>query len=376
VNAYDAIVIGAGPAGAATALLFARRGMRVAVVEKTSFPRRKVCGEFISAPTWALLRDLGIASALEAEAGPAVDRVGLFARDAVLDAPMPINGVRDELTSGRAIAREVLDTTLLEMAAAEGAEVMQPRAVEAVEAVDGGFEVRVREEAHALHARIVVAAHGSWERGNLPSQVLRARARASDLLGFKANFSNAKLAAGVMPLVLFPGGYGGMVHGAHGLTGFSCCIRRDALARCRRDHRGLAAGEAVITHVMESCRGVREALDGAHREGAWLSAGPIQPGTRSVATPGYFVVGNAAGEAHPLIAEGISMAIQSARLLDERLAGGYAHAWRSEFATRVRASSVFAALTLSPFTDAASVALMRRVPSILTWGARLGGKAA
>ncbi|HTJ02570.1 MAG TPA: FAD-dependent oxidoreductase, partial [Methylovirgula sp.] len=46
---YDAIVIGAGPAGATSALALARRGWSVALIEKTLFPRRKVCGEFISA---------------------------------------------------------------------------------------------------------------------------------------------------------------------------------------------------------------------------------------------------------------------------------------------------------------------------------------
>ncbi len=52
MNAYDALVIGGGPAGAVSALLLARAGWNVAVVEKERFPRGKVCGEFISAATW------------------------------------------------------------------------------------------------------------------------------------------------------------------------------------------------------------------------------------------------------------------------------------------------------------------------------------
>jgi 2-polyprenyl-6-methoxyphenol hydroxylase-like FAD-dependent oxidoreductase len=105
---------------------------------------------------------------------------------------------------------------------------------------------------------------------------------------------------------------------------------------------------------------------------------------------GIFAVGNAAGEAHPLVAEGISMAIQSAWLLCERLGApgrdwndneidaagrGYARDWRRQFAGRVHAAALFAALTTSPWTSGASAATMRRIPALLPWGARWSGKA-
>ncbi len=57
---YDAIVIGAGPAGSTAAIELARQGRSVAIVEKASFPRRKVCGEFLSATTVPILHHLGI----------------------------------------------------------------------------------------------------------------------------------------------------------------------------------------------------------------------------------------------------------------------------------------------------------------------------
>ena len=68
---YDALVIGGGPAGGTSALLLARAGWSVAVVEKAEFPRRKVCGEFISATTLPLLDELGLADAFLKSAGPA-----------------------------------------------------------------------------------------------------------------------------------------------------------------------------------------------------------------------------------------------------------------------------------------------------------------
>ena len=75
MNSYDALVIGAGPAGSTAAIILSRAGWSVAVVEKTPFPRRKVCGEFISATSWPLLRELGASDALLAHAGPEIRRV-------------------------------------------------------------------------------------------------------------------------------------------------------------------------------------------------------------------------------------------------------------------------------------------------------------
>jgi flavin-dependent dehydrogenase len=151
------------------------------------------------------------------------------------------------------------------------------------------------------------------------------------------------------------------------------------------------AGAAVLTHVKKSCRGVREALTGAKLDGAILSAGPIRPGIRQAYHNGIFCVGNAAGEAHPIVAEGISMAMQGAWLLSEILLAGkqktfsahelevlgrdYRVAWKTNFAPRIRAAACFAHLAMRPATANLILPLMKLFPQMLTLGARWSGKA-
>lgn len=191
-----------------------------------------------------------------------------------------------------------------------------------------------------------------------------------------------------MPLLAFPGGYGGIVWADNGRLSLSCCIRRDALAVLRQRQSGSAA-DAIKTHLISSCRGVRQVLDGAHLDGPWLATGAIRPGVRPRYADDLFWVGNLAGEAHPVIAEGISMAIQSGFLLARELrvvdledaaarrAAGrrYSVAWTRQFTARIHAARVMASLAVRSRQLEPLTALIETIPSLLTAGAWLSGKA-
>ncbi|GBG13342.1 FAD-dependent oxidoreductase [Novimethylophilus kurashikiensis] len=383
---YEALIIGGGPAGAPTAMLLARAGRRVAVLEQSTFPRRKVCGEFISAPSLALLDALGLGQAFSTMAGPEVREVGLFVGRDKIVVPMP---VADGSPYGRALSRDKLDTWLLDQASQAGATIYQPYKALALEALHSGWRCtaqhRATNETLTIEAPVVIAAHGSWESGRLPTQTATSHTP-HDLLGFKAHFRNSRLPPGLMPLLVFPGGYGGMVESDGGRVSLSCCIRRDRLAAIRQP--GMSAGEAVLRHIASHCLGVAEVVEGAVLEDDWLAAGPIQPGLRRAPHPGIFLVGNAAGEAHPIIADGLSIALQSAWLLSQRLlaqpswdnpplqavAKSYEAAYRKQFGPRIHASQVFAQLAIRPWATTMLLPMFRAVPQLLGLGARLAGK--
>jgi flavin-dependent dehydrogenase len=363
----DALIVGAGPAGSAAARLLAQAGWNVVLAEKTEFPRRKVCGEFMSATTMPVLQSCGVAAAFLASAGPPVTRVGIYANDAKLAG-------EDRKVWGRALGREHLDTLLRDAAVAADARLLQPAELTQLHQTSYGYCCTVQDE--EIHTRIVIAACGSWRSKGVFALAANV-ARPSDLFAFKAHFRGSALPQGLMPLLAFAGGYGGMVHSDDGRTSLSCCIRRDAMAAARRRHGGKAA-EAVLAHILATTRGVAEALGGATLDGDFLSTGPIHPGIRPRRQGNIFFTGNIAGEAHPVIAEGISMAIQSSGLLAKLLIAGreenYAGAWYKRFAPRIHAASLFAHLAMNDATRAVSLAGVRGFPSLLDWGARLSGK--
>src|SRR5450631_2308869 len=65
-SSFDVIVVGAGPAGSATASLFAQQGRRVLLLDAARFPRAKPCAEYVSPGGVAILERLGALERIEA----------------------------------------------------------------------------------------------------------------------------------------------------------------------------------------------------------------------------------------------------------------------------------------------------------------------
>jgi 2-polyprenyl-6-methoxyphenol hydroxylase-like FAD-dependent oxidoreductase len=391
---FDAAIIGAGPAGCAAATLLARAGWSVALVEKQTFPRRKVCGECIAASNLPLLDSLGVGAAFAACAGPELRQVALMRGDACVVADLP-QSAGTAYRYGRALGRETFDSVLLEQAEATGVCVFQPWQVSAIDTADAvttcTLQAPETRTTMTLHSRVLIAANGSWEA--LPSErAAYVNRRASDLLAFKANFDGANLSAGLLPVLSFAGGYGGMVVADDGLTTVACCVRRDRLQAARRAAPGQTAGDVVEGLLKRECAGVRDALHTAARIGPWIAAGPLRTGIRLCNDETLLRIGNAAGEAHPIIGEGISMALQSAFLLcacllregsdsapDDRrrpraVVRAYNAAWRRAFVPRLVVAAAFAHAAMGRSSSAALLALARLWPGLLTSGARWGGK--
>ena len=133
---FDAIVVGSRCAGAPTAMLLARRGRRVLLVDRSTFPSDTLSGHAIQPAGVARLAKWGLLDRLVATGVPAIERMRFDVGPVCLEGtPPPIDGNSTMYVPRRTI----LDTLLVEAAAEAGAEVREAFTVKGL--VFGGDRV-------------------------------------------------------------------------------------------------------------------------------------------------------------------------------------------------------------------------------------------
>lgn len=325
---YDALVIGAGPAGSVASLVLARGGARVGLVDKARFPRDKACGDLIGPRGLQTLTDLGIGVT-----GPTVgdmEVVGPSGRGVVLRASP------GRTYPGHAVVarRARFDADLYDAAVAAGAVPHNGRAGAPHFGDDGGlsgFDIDSgKGQPMRLTADVIIGADGATSRVGVAAglvneaQVLwafavRAYADAQPPLP-RIHFWEPS------PMAGYPG-YGWVFPGEEGQAnvGLGVGTRGDRRpgARASRDLPAFLASAGLDPSTV------------GRTMGGWLKMGMVGTNPASGRT---LLVGDAAGLVNSLQGEGIAEAMGSARAAAEAVlaagAGGAARIYRADLARR------------------------------------------
>lgn len=125
-ESVDALVVGAGPAGATSAAFLARAGYRVAVIDRASFPRDKACSEYLSPEAVRVLDRMGVVAPLEnAGARPLQGTIVFGPRGARLHGRFGEARPAPFRPTGLSVSRRLLDHAVVRAARAAGAVVLE-----------------------------------------------------------------------------------------------------------------------------------------------------------------------------------------------------------------------------------------------------------
>ncbi len=153
---YDAIIVGARCAGSPTAMLLARKGYRVLMVDRAGFPSDTISGHFIHQPGVACLQRWGLRDAIEASGCPPISTVIFDVGPFALEGRPP---AADGVTESFCCRRTVLDKVLVDAAVAAGAELREHVSVHDLVWEDGRV-TGIRTDNGVEKARIVIGADG------------------------------------------------------------------------------------------------------------------------------------------------------------------------------------------------------------------------
>jgi flavin-dependent dehydrogenase len=162
----DVVVVGAGPAGTATAILLAEHGLDVVVLDRGSLPRPKICGEYLSPEAGRVLDRLGVLKAVDVAGAAAIHGMRITAPDGtvITGRYRDVGAWRPYRQHAMGVARETLDGALIERVRALPLDLrQQTRVVDLL--IDGDLVTGVRfadrdARVHDLRARLVVGADG------------------------------------------------------------------------------------------------------------------------------------------------------------------------------------------------------------------------
>ena len=368
---WDVVVAGAGPAGAIAALVLARAGARVLVLERARFPRPKLCGDTINPGAVALLGELDVESVLDG----ALPIRGMLITG---EPRIAVRGRYPDGVAGRALPRVVLDERLAHAAAAAGAGLEEGTLVRSP-IVDERGHVRgvdVQRPGYGpqpVRATVVIAAdghHSRLARGLGLSRTPRSPRRWAlgatfDGVGDVGEVGEMHVRGGrYLGVAPMPGGLAnvcGVCEGGRAWRApdaLAAAVRRDALLAGRFAH--------------------------ARMVGRSMMLGPLAVDAVAAGAPGLLLAGDAAGFIDPMTGDGLRFAFEGGRLAACEALRVLEHGWadahlrladarRRAFGHKWRFNRALRTLVGAPASVYGAALASRLAPGLLRSAVRYAG---
>jgi len=361
---WDAVIVGAGPAGSVTALLLARAGASVLLLDRARFPRDKPCSEYLSPATTTILERLGDGVLPEVERAAHAKLYGMK-----VVAPSGVAMVGRFRSGPRpysfALPRTVFDTVLVNAAARAGADVRQGVTVEDLTwdrgSVAGVVARTGNGQRGTCNGRVVIGADG------LHSVIARRlgliRTSPPRRVAFSAHVGDVAGVDAIGELHVRRNGYVGLGPIGGGMTTVALVVPVAAVRARERDFRGEFFAE------LDRFPGLAGRFDPRRVERGVLATGPFAQWSRMAAVPGALLVGDAADFFDPFTGQGIHAALRGAELAAECLISksglrSYARARRREFAGKWLLERLIAVGVGSPALTNRVVGRLARRPEL------------
>lgn len=301
---YDVVIVGAGPAGLATAACLGRHGLKIAILDRRSLPIDKPCGEGVMPPGVAILRKLGAAPFLDESAFHpfhGIQYLSPTGRVAHADfAEGPGLGIR------RTNLSQALTKLLGEVASVE---IHEDTRVQGIERNQGG--ITIQTERGDFDARLLIGADGLHSRirkwAGLEGKAARHRR-----LGVRQHFE-VKPWSRYVDVHSGPGVEAYVTPCGPNQVGIACLWEREA-------YPDATPGPDLLNSLLKEFPEVQGHLKDARPISETLTTGPLEQKTKRRVGDSVILIGDAAGYLDACTGEGITLSLKQAQLLEAHVA--------------------------------------------------------